>query len=291
MDFPFINLDLAKLTEFASVTLPKFFGALVVFVLFILIYRFTRKPLARVLRGANIEEALIHMLVDNVYRLSLVFFGFVMALGQLGVNITAALAGIGIIGVAIGFAAQDSLSNIIAGFLIFWDKPFKVGDWVSIAGLYGKVAAITLRSTRIRTLENTYIIIPNQKIINEVLTNHTKNGRMRVNVSIGIAFKESIADARKALLGAVKSVPHIESDPAPDVVVKQISESSVDLLVRVWIKNAENEVEVFHNTVESCKNALDEAGIQIPFPHRQLFVDAVDKSVWEEASKFKDNKG
>lgn len=291
MDFPFINLDLAKFTEFASVTLPKFFGALVVFVLFILIYRFTRKPLARVLRGANIEEALIHMLVDNVYRLSLVIFGFVMALGQLGVNITAALAGIGIIGVAIGFAAQDSLSNIIAGFLIFWDKPFKVGDWVSIAGLYGKVAAITLRSTRIRTLENTYIIIPNQKIINEVLTNHTKNGRMRVNVSIGIAFKESIADARKALLGAVKSVPHIESDPAPDVVVKQISESSVDLLVRVWIKNAENEVEVFHNTVESCKNALDEAGIQIPFPHRQLFVDAVDKSVWEEASKFKDNKG
>lgn len=291
MDFPFINLDLAKFTEFASVTLPKFFGALIVFVLFILIYRFTRKSLARVLRGANIEEALIHMLVDNVYRLSLVIFGFVMALGQLGVNITAALAGIGIIGVAIGFAAQDSLSNIIAGFLIFWDKPFKVGDWVSIAGLYGKVAAITLRSTRIRTLENTYIIIPNQKIINEVLTNHTKNGRMRVNVSIGIAFKESIADARKALLGAVKFVPHIESDPAPDVVVKQISESSVDLLVRVWIKDAENEVEVFHNTVESCKNALDEAGIQIPFPHRQLFVDAVDKSVWEEASKFKDNKG
>lgn len=291
MGFPFINLDLAKLTEFASITLLKFFGALVVFALFILIYRFTRKPLARVLRGANIEEALIHMLVDNVYRLSLLVFGLVMALGQLGVNITAALAGIGIIGVAIGFAAQDSLSNIIAGFLIFWDKPFKVGDWVSIAGLYGKVVAITLRSTRIRTLENTYIIIPNQKIINEVLTNHTKNGRMRVNISIGIAFKESIADARKALLGAVKSVPHVESDPAPDVVVKQISESSVDLLVRVWIKNAENEVEVFHNTVESCKNALDEAGIQIPFPHRQLFVDAVDKSVWEEASKFKDNKG
>ena len=76
MGFPFINLDLAKLTEVASITLPKFFGALVVFALFILIYRFTRKPLTRVLRGANIEEALIHMLVNNVYRLSLLVFGF-----------------------------------------------------------------------------------------------------------------------------------------------------------------------------------------------------------------------
>jgi small conductance mechanosensitive channel len=273
------SITLEQISASLIALLPKLVIALLIFFAFWLAYRITKRPLEKALHRAHFEDALIHMLVYNLYRFALLIVGLVMAVSQLGVNVGAALAGIGVIGIAIGFAAQDSLSNIIAGFLIFWDKPFKVSEWISVGKLYGKVVEITMRSTRIRTKENTYIVIPNQKIINEVLTNHSKDGETRINIPIGIAFKESVPQARSVLLETVKEIPQILDKPEADVVVKLIGESSVDLLVRVWIADAKDETETFYQTLEGCKLALDKAGIQIPFPHRQLFVDGVDEKI------------
>jgi small conductance mechanosensitive channel len=275
------QLDISTIITSILVFLPKLGLALLILVIFWLVYRITRKPLTRILQKAHFEEALIQMLIYNVYRFTLFLVGLIMAVSQVGVNVGALLAGIGVVGIALGLAAQDSLSNIMAGFLIFWDKPFKVQDWISIGDLYGKVVEITMRSTRIRTKENTYIIIPNQKIINETLTNHSKHGELRLNIPIGIAFKESIPAARQVLLKAVKSTQMIMAEPQPDVVVKQVGESSVDLMVRVWIADAKDETEIFYDTLEICKLALDKAGIQIPFPHRQLFLEDVKTEVMD----------
>jgi small conductance mechanosensitive channel len=221
----------------------------------------------------------VSLLTDSLYRLVVWVFALVMAAAQLGVDVTAALAGISVAGLAVGFAAQDSLANMIAGFLIFWDKPFMDGDFVSVQGQYGKVVEITLRSTRIRTLENTYVVIPNKNIIDNVLVNHTKHGEIRINVALGIAYKESIPDARRVLLEAASSVPGVLASPAPDVVCTELGGSSVNLEVRVWVKDAAIEKPTYVRVLEASKLALDAANIQIPYPHLQLFIEQIEDRV------------
>ena len=198
----------------------------------------------------------------------------------------AALAGLGVMGIAVGFAAQDSLANIFAGLIIFIDKPFLGGDWVTVAGQYGEVSQITLRSTRIRTLNNTFVVIPNKTIIDEVLVNHSHHGAVRVDVPVGIAYKENIPEARKALLGAARSVPHVMSNPEPSVTVKGLGDSSVDMELRVWIAEANIEDPTFAAVMEAAKLALDDAGIEIPFPHMQLFIEQVEDRVWEKVRQL-----
>lgn len=258
--------------------------AILIFLLFLVLYRVTRPPIQAVLRKAGFHEALIRLMVESIYRYALLIVGLVMAADQLGVNVTAALAGLGIAGVAIGFAAQDSVANVISGIMIFWDKPFIVGDWINVEGQYGCVSNITLRSTRIRTPRNTYVVIPNKKIIDAVLENFSKHGETRVDVPIGIAYKEDIRKAREVLLDAVRAIPEIREDPAPDVIVDELGDSSVNLKVRVWIDSPKFQQKTFFGVVEQCKLALDEAGIQIPFPHLQLFVDDVEERVWKKAA-------
>lgn len=275
-------LDMEQLLTTVITYLPAVFAAVVVLAAFWLLYRLTRIPLKAVLERAGLHPALVSTLVDNVYKLTILVFALVMAAGQLGINVAAALAGIGVAGLAVGFAAQDSLANIIAGFTIFLDKPFQVGDWIHVAGQAGEVSGITMRSTRIRTRNNTYVIIPNQKIIDEVLVNHSKHGATRVDVPVGIAYKEHIPQAREVLLKAIPDVDGVLRDRAAEVVVVALSNSSVDLEVRVWIDNASEQEPITARVVEASKLALDAAGIQIPYPHLQLFVDNVDDRVWQK---------
>jgi small conductance mechanosensitive channel len=184
-------LDVQALFTRLVAFLPDLLAAIIVLVLFWMIFRVTRKTLQTLLTRIGIQETLVHMLVNNVYRISLLVFGLVMAADQVGINVGAALAGLGVAGIAIGFAAQDSLANFISGFLIFMDKPFQVGDWVSVADQYGSVKEITMRTTRIRTRNNTFVVIPNRTIIDQVLVNHSKHGETRVDVPVGIAYKEN----------------------------------------------------------------------------------------------------
>lgn len=263
---------------------PKLTAALLVLLVFWLLYRSTRRPLSAVLRRAQVHEALIRLLVDSVYRISLLALALLMAASQLGINVAAAIAGIGVVGVALGLAAQDTVANMIAGFVIFWDKPFSVGDFLTVAERFGEVREITLRTTRIRTPDNTYVVIPNRQIMDGVLVNYSMYGETRINVPIGIAYKEFIPQAREVLTRAAGAVEGVLSNPAPDVVVISLSGSSVELTVRVWTDDMSRERVIFYRTLEVCKLALDEAGIQIPYPHLQLFVENVDDRVWGKAA-------
>jgi len=273
--------DPAQLSAMIVGFTPKLLSAVLILLLFWLLQRITRPTLRAILRRAKIHETLIRMLIDNLYRFAILMFGLVTAAGQIGVNVTAAIAGIGVAGFAIGFAAQDSLANIISGFLIFWDKPFQVGDFLTVQDQYGRVVEITMRTTRIRTQQNTYVVIPNKHIIDTVMVNHTKHGEIRIEVPVGIAYKEFIPEARRVMLEAVASVPGVIDDPPPDVVTAELGGSSVNLLVRVWVDKPELERPTFYATLEACKLALDRAGIQIPYPHLQLFVDNVEDRVWD----------
>ena len=263
--------------------LPRLIAAILIMIAAYIISRVTRVLFRKALQKAHFQEVLIGLLIDSAYHYTIVILGLLMALSQLGVNVAAALAGVGVAGIAIGFAAQDSVANVISGILIFWDKPFVVGDWIRTEGHYGKVTNITLRTTRIRTPNNSYIVVPNKRIIDEVLENFSKHGEVRVDLSVGIAYKEDIQKARQALLQTVTDFNEILDHPAPDVVVDELGDSSVNLKLRVWVSSADQRQTVLFNLTEKAKHALDDAGIEIPFPHMQLFIDTVEKRVWDQA--------
>jgi len=277
----------AQVTAFLLAAIPRVVAAVVVLLIFWAVLRLTRPALRGALHRAHFAPALINLLVDGLYKGALLLLGAVMAISQLGVNIGAALAGLGVVGIAVGFAAQETIANMIAGFLIFWDRPFKVGDFITTEEKYGEVREITMRTTRIRTMENTYVVIPNKQIIGDTMVNHSLYGEVRVNVPVGIAYKERIAEARRVLLPVAQAIPGVLSSPPAEVVATALGGSSVDLEVRVWTDDPALERRLYLQVLEASKAALDEAGIQIPFPHLQLFVDDVSERVWAGASRLR----
>jgi small conductance mechanosensitive channel len=277
-----LNIEVL-LTQFVA-WLPSLIAAIVIVAVFYALYRITRPIMTDLFHRIGLEPALANMLI-GVYRFGVLTLGVVMGAGQLGINVGAALAGLGVVGLTIGFAAKDSLSNIMAGFLIFWDKPFRVGDWVTMGDHYGKVAEVTLRTTRVQTRNNTWVIIPNQNVINQVLVNHSANGPTRIDIPAGIGYPDSIAKARRVLIQAISGLDLVLKDPAPQVVLDNLGNSSVNLMVFVWIADAQNEKPVFFQVLETIKTTLDAAGIEIPFPKLDMNVTSIKTEVWQEMEK------
>lgn len=228
-----------------------------------------------VLRWRGIQQANAELIVNTGYRVFLFIIAVVIGAGQLGINLTATVAGLGIIGIAIGFAAQDTVANIISGILIYVDKPFKIGHWITVGAMYGRVQKITMRTTRIRTLDNTFVVIPNQKIANEVLVNHSSHGELRIVVPFSVAYKESIPEVREVLIKALSAIKGVKQDPPPTVVVAELGNSSINMLARVWVDSADKERATMFLVVETIKQALQDADIEIPFPQMDVVVKKV----------------
>lgn len=281
------SLDLDRLITSLIDFTPRLIVALIILLAFWVAYRVVRRPLRAALIHSGMHDKLVHLLIHSMLRYTMLAFGLVMALSQLGVNVGAAIAGLGVAGLAVGLAAQDTLANTIAGFTIFWDKPFAVGDWITVGQQYGCVQDITMRSTRIRTPRNSYVVIPNKSIIDEVLENDSKHGNVRIDVPIGIAYKEDTEAARHALLAAVAGLQDVLPSPAPDVVVEACAGSSVNLLLRIWTEDAGDRQPVYFRTLEAAKRGLDAAGIQIPYPHLQVFWDDVEDRVVRKLETLK----
>lgn len=270
-------LDAERARALLTAAVPRVVSAVLILLVFWVIWRSTRPLLRGVLVRAGFADALIEMLVEGLYKGTLVVVALITSASQVGINVAAALAGLGVAGIALGFAAQETVANMIAGFLVFWDRPFKIGDYITTQDRYGRVQEITMRTTRIRTMENTYVIIPNKQIIGDMLVNHSLYGEMRINVPIGIAYKESIARAREVLLPVIRGVPGVLAHPPAEVVAWSLGDSSVNLQARAWIADAAAERSTQFAMLEACKQALDTAGIEIPFPHLQLFVENVSE--------------
>ncbi len=262
--------NLARTKHQLALHSPDILLALVILIAGYIFYRATASIFRKLLLRSRIQDAFASLLINNVYKIFVAVITIITAAGQLGLNITAPLAGIGILGIAVGFAAQDSLSNIIAGFLIFFDKPFRVRDYVTIGDNYGRVELITMRSTRIRTQDNKYVVIPNQKIINEVLVDHSTNGDTRLIVPVTITYEASLETARESILSKFAAIDGILKKPAADVVVDKLADSGVNLQARFWIANAADERKYHFIATEAVKNALHESNVAIAYPHIQI---------------------
>lgn len=252
--------------------IPRLFVALVLFLIFWLIYRGVRRVLSASMDRAGIDSSIRDMMV-SLLKWATLGFGLVIAGNQIGIQIAAMLTGVSIIGLAVGFAAQETLANFIAGIVIFWDKPFRIGDWVEIDGVFAQVQRVTFRSTRLLNADGETVLFPNTYVLSNKLINHSVHPINRVSVAIGIAYKESIDKAREALLAVPRGDDRICTDPPPEVVVNECADSSVNLLLRFWIRDESVERRIRYEYTEKSKKALDSAGIEIPFPHMQVFLE------------------
>ena len=252
--------------------IPNVISAFVVVLLVITFYLITARIFEATLRKTTMQDSLIKITVRSLYRGLVVIVGLILVLGQLGINVTAAIAGVGVLGLAVGFAAQQTLANIFSGFGIFVDKLYASGDWVRVADNYGEVVSISLRTTKIRTLDNTFISVPNSLVTSSPVTNYSEEGLLRITARVSIGYKESVDKARKALLQTVSDIKGVKKKPTPMVVVDKLGDSGVELLVRIWVDEPGFEQKYFFILTEACKQALDKAKISIPFPQRDIHI-------------------
>jgi small conductance mechanosensitive channel len=203
-------------------------------------------------------------------RWAALVLGVVAALSIFGIAPTSLAAVVGATGLAIGLALQGSLSNLAAGIMLLLLRPYKVGDVVNLAGQLGKVDEIELFNTKLDTLDNRRIFIPNGQIFGSVIENLTHHQQRRIDINVGVEYAADIDATRQALLRATASIPGVLADPAPDAVVTGLGASSVDWQLRVWCKTADFGV-VRQSTIRAAKLALEEAGISIPFPQMELW--------------------
>jgi len=187
--------------------------------------------------------------------------------------------GAGVAGVAIGFAAKDTLSNLIAGVLLIIDRPFEVGDrievWNAPAGTasWGDVIDIGLRATKIKTTDNIVIIIPNNEIMVRDIVNYTTiTEKIRLRINIGIAYDADMQSAKDIILKVADSAQWVAKQPPPAVVVRNFGDSSVDLQLRVWIEDARNRMRTISYITDQVKTDFDKQGIEIPYPKRDIYI-------------------
>ncbi len=221
--------------------------------------------------------------LKNIVYYALLTAVVIAAAGQLGINTTSFLTVVGAAGLAIGLALKDSLANFSSGVMLILFRPFKVGDAVTVAGETGAVEEITVFNTVLNTPDNQKKIIPNGIITSDTITNITANDTRRIDMVYGIGYDDDIKAAAKILTDMVTAESKVLSEPAPTIAVAELADSSVNFVVRPWVKTTDY-WDVKFRLTEKIKLAFDEAGISIPYPQQDIHMYQVETGREEEAA-------
>ncbi|WP_444496578.1 mechanosensitive ion channel family protein [Vibrio sp. YIC-376] len=260
---------------------PQHLFQLFIFVLILVIARalakLTRKVMSKAVASKNLK--LSHLMQDFFISMSGKFvwvIGIMVGLSQIGLNLAPVLTGFGIAGVIIGFALQDTLSNFAAGMMLLIYRPFDVGDFVHAGGVDGKVSHMSLVNTTIRTFDNQIIIVPNGKIWGDVIKNVTHERIRRVDMVFGIGYADDLLKAESVLTEIITSHPAVLRTPEPNIKVHTLNTSSVDFIVRPWVKT-DDYWDVYWDVTKEVKLRFDREGISIPFPQQDVHLHMVEK--------------
>lgn len=207
---------------------------------------------------------------ETVVKFTILSVGVLVALSAAGVQTTAVLASMGVVGLTIGFAARDTLSNIISGILIFLDRPFTIDDLVEIDGKYGRVDRITLRSTRIVTNDGKMLAVPNTEVMNKTVTSYTNFPHLRLDITVTVAVTEDLDRVRNLLISLVENNQDFMAEPDPRVVVTQLNDYNITLELRAWLLDERLHVQKRLELREKAFKALTAAGVDMPFETIQL---------------------
>lgn len=248
----------------------KIIAAILVFVIGRWVAKLVKKILQKTMERTKVDPAVSGFVCSLVHAAVMVFV-ILAALGQIGVETTSFIAVLGAAGLAVGLALQGSLANFASGVLILLFRPFKVGDFIEAGGATGVVKEIHIFTTTITTVDNKREIVPNAKVMGDNITNYSAEGTRRLDLVGSISYGDSIDKAKAALLDEITKDDRVLNDPAPFVGVLSMSDSSIDLAVRPWVK-VEDYWDVFFALNEAIKKRIEAEGMCIPFPQRDVHI-------------------
>ncbi len=268
----------AKMQEWLITNGASFLVDIVVFLIIIVAGRFAIRAICNVVRAMlkrskRVHEALENFAV-NVLNKVLWLVLLMIALPRLGVDIAPLIAGLGVTGFIVGFAFQETLGNLAAGLMITINAPFKKGDYVEAAGHAGFIDEINMMATAMITIDNKRIVIPNSKVWGTPIVNYTALDKRRVDLVVGISYSTDIEKAREVIGRVLEANDLVLDDPAPDIEVVEMADSSVNLAVRPWCRT-EHYWDVFFSVNREIKKAFDEHEIEIPFPQLDVHLRGV----------------
>ncbi|ARV09439.1 mechanosensitive ion channel protein [Winogradskyella sp. PC-19] len=244
---------------------PKLIGAFLIWIIGGFIIKLLMKGAHKAMTKSNYDDSLKKFL-SNLIGWALKILLIVVILSTVGIETTSFAAILAAAGLAVGMALQGSLGNFAGGVLIMIFKPFKIGDLIEVQGQIGVVKEIEIFTTKLTGLSNREIILPNGNLSNDTIINFTTEGTRRVDLVFGIGYDEDIKKAKEVFISVLKAHPKVLTSIEPTVDVIELADSSVNFAVRPWC-NTEDYWRVYFDITEQTKIALDEAGIDIPYPH------------------------
>ncbi len=259
---------IAKLMELFTIYGIKVLAALAILIIGRWIALGVRKLMHRFMDRSRVDPTIVRF-VGNLTYIALLTFFIIAAIGQIGIQTTSFIAVLGAAGLAIGLALQGSLSNFAAGFLMIIFKPFKVGDYIEGAGIAGTVEEIQIFTTLLATPDNKAVIIPNAKLTADNIINYSSKGTRRVDMVFGISYGDDMDKARRIISDLISGHNKILKEPAPQIALLELADSSVNIAVRPWVKVADY-WDVYFTITEQVKKAFDQQGISIPFPQQDV---------------------
>ena len=240
------------------------------------IIKFVKKILARIIKDKLSLQAEVLIIRTVSYVLFLILA--VMVLNEFGFKISALLGVAGVFGLAIGFASQTSVSNIISGIFLISEKPFMIGDVVQIGGTLGLVDSIDLLSIKLKTFDNRFVRIPNETMIKSEVINLTRYDIRRAQIVVGVAYKEDVRKVLDVLRDVAANLPEALQEPAPMIQVDGFGDSSININFGVWTATS-NAVSMKTEMILAVKERFDKDGIEIPFPHVSLYAGEASKPI------------
>lgn len=265
------KLDINQYLPAALDWLMNILLALVILIIGIWIAGKAYKAVVRIATKHEQLDDTLFRFFGSLVRYTILAFVGIAVLNRFGVQTASIIALLGAAGLAVGLALQGTLTNLAAGVMLLIFRPYKINDFVDIAGNFGKVLEIDMFTTILQTFDNQQIIIPNAKIWGEQIVNHSHHAVRGVDMTFGIAYGESIDSAREVIQNVLANHPLVLKDPAPFIEIETLNNSSVDFLVRPYCAG-EHYFQVRYSVPEQIKKALDDANIEIPFPHRKVIV-------------------
>jgi len=256
--------NILKIKELVFQYAPKVVSALVILIVGLWIIKMITKGVSKLMEKRNLDVSLRGFL-SSLIGWALKIFLFVTVAGQLGVETTSFAAVIAAAGLAIGMALQGSLSNFAGGALIMIFRPFKVGDYIEAQGEQGVVKDIQIFTTKINTVTNKEVILPNGALSNGNIINYSSEDKRRVDITFGVSYDADIKETKKVLENLINNTPYTVGDDSV-VLVGELADSSVNFFTRTWVKSADYWDAYFY-IMENGKLDLDKAGIEIPYPH------------------------
>jgi small-conductance mechanosensitive channel len=246
--------------------------ALVILVVGFIVARLAAAGMARFLKSRATPQGV--MVVRRAVFYALLFIVIASTLRQLGFQLGVLLGAAGILTVAIGFASQTSVSNLISGLFVIAERAFVVGDVIRVDDITGEVLSIDLLSVKVRTFDNTLVRVPNENIIKTKVTNLTHFPIRRIDLQIGVAYKEDLRKVRDLLFRVAEVNPVCLEEPAPLFIFKKYGDSALEFQFSIWTRK-ENYLALLNSAHIEIKEAFDANGIEIPFPHRSIYAGSV----------------